>query len=101
MTDMTARLQSMLDAGQDNLLLRFSLGKARFEQDDFTSAVEHLTQALTFDPQFSNAWKLLGRACLALGDTSGARQAWQSGLHADASSKPVTMRPLPTPCARM
>lgn len=82
MTDMTARLQTMLDTGQDNLLLRFSLGKARFEQGDFTSAAEHLTQALAFDPQFSNAWKLLGRARLALADEAGARQAWQSGLKA-------------------
>ncbi|MFA4914691.1 MAG: hypothetical protein WC590_13740 [Burkholderiaceae bacterium] len=80
MTDMTTRLQAMLDAGQDNLLLRFSLGKAMFEQDRFDVAIEHLTQALVFDAQFSNAWKLLGRARLALNDQPGARQAFEAGL---------------------
>ena len=80
MTDMTTRLQAMLDAGQDNLLLRFSLGKAMFEQDRYDAAIEHLTQALAFDDQFSNAWKLLGRARLAVNDQPGARQALQAGL---------------------
>lgn len=80
MTDMTTRLQAMLDAGQDNLLLRFSLGKAMFEQARFEAAITHLTQALAFDAQFSNAWKLLGRARLALNDPDGARQALEAGL---------------------
>ena len=82
MTDMTARLQAMLDAGQDNLLLRFSLGKAMFEQAQYELAVTHLTQALQFDRAFSNAWKLLGRSRLALQDRAGARQAWEEGLRA-------------------
>ncbi len=79
MTDMTTRLQAMLDAGQDNLLLRFTLGKSMFEQAEFENAITHLTAALSFDERFSNAWKLLGRARLALGDAAGARQAWERG----------------------
>lgn len=79
MTDMTTRLLAMLDAGQDNLLLRFTLGKTVFEQAEFEKAVTHLTAALSFDERFSNAWKILGRARLALGDAAGARQAWEQG----------------------
>lgn len=79
MSDMTTRLQTMLDAGQDNLLLRFTLGKAMLEQEQFEKAVTHLTAALSFDERFSNAWKFLGRARLALGDAAGARLAWEQG----------------------
>jgi len=84
MTDMTTRLQAMLSAGQDNLLLRFTLGKTMFERESFDAAIEHLNAALVFDDRFSNAWKLLGRARLAQGDQEGARQAWEAGAAAAA-----------------
>ena len=77
--DLTARLEAMLAKGQDNLLLRFSLGKACWETARLDDAHAHLNAALKFDSQFSNAWKLLGRVCLARGDRAGARQAWEVG----------------------
>lgn len=82
MEGMIERLESMLAKGTDNMLLRFSLGKAYAEQDCFQEASEHLRAALAFDPAYSVAWKWLGKACLGLGDKDGARQAWNSGLQA-------------------
>ncbi|MEI2418285.1 tetratricopeptide repeat protein [Orrella sp. JC864] len=76
------RLQAMLAQGQDNLLLRFSLGKGYAEQGRPEKAREHLEAAVAFDPEHSAAWKWLGRACLELGDVPGARRAWQAGLAA-------------------
>ena len=61
------------------MLLRFSLGKAYTELNQFTRAIEHLRAALAFDPLYSVAWKWLGKALLGLGDTDGARQAWEQG----------------------
>ena len=37
--------------------------------------------ALEFDPDYSVAWKWLGKACLGQGDKA-ARAAWESGLEA-------------------
>lgn len=82
MEGMIERLQSMLDKGQDNLLLRFSLGKAHAEAGRPEAAVTHLRAALAFDPAYSVAWKWLGKALLAQGDRAAARQAWQSGMEA-------------------
>lgn len=82
MAGMTERLEAMLAAGQDNLLLRFSLGKARLEDERLDEACEHLRRALDFDAQYSNAWKLLGKALLQSGDREAARAAWTSGVSA-------------------
>jgi predicted Zn-dependent protease len=82
MEGMIERLEGMLAKGTDNMLLRFSLGKAYAEQDCFREAEEHLRASLAFDPAYSVAWKWLGKACLGRGDKAGARAAWESGLQA-------------------
>ncbi|MCW0208408.1 hypothetical protein AVE30378_00269 [Achromobacter veterisilvae] len=82
MEGMIERLEAMLAKGTDNMLLRFSLGKAYAEQDCFREAEEHLRASLAFDPAYSVAWKWLGKACLGRGDKTGARAAWEAGLKA-------------------
>ncbi|WP_268903219.1 tetratricopeptide repeat protein [Bordetella petrii] len=72
----------MLAKGQDNLLLRFSLGKAYAEREDYATAAEHLRAALAFDPAYSVAWKWLGKALQGQGDLAGARSAWEAGRDA-------------------
>ena len=49
---------------------------------DHQKAVEHLQRCVEFDPKYSAAWKLLGKAWLASGDTGQARQAWEQGISA-------------------
>ncbi|AZV93779.1 tetratricopeptide repeat protein [Kerstersia gyiorum] len=78
--DLLTRLEAMRKGGQDNLLLRFSLGKAYAEQERNQEAATELEAALVHDPDYGAAWKWLGRARLALGDTSGARMAWEEGV---------------------
>ena len=80
MQGMTERLEAMLAKGTDNMLLRFA-GKAYAEQDCYGDAERHLRVALEFDPDYSVAWKWLGKACLGQGG-AGARAAWESGLEA-------------------
>lgn len=82
MDGLAQRLESMLAKGQDNLLLRFSLGKAYTEQEAYDAAVPHLRAALAFDPGYSVAWKWLGKALQGQGDLAGARAAWQAGQEA-------------------
>ena len=73
-------LEKLLAKGQDSAVLRFGLGQACLKEEDYAAAALHLAQAVAQNPQYSAAWKLLGKAQLALGDTVAARQAWESGL---------------------
>ena len=73
-------LQKMLAAGQDNVLLRFSLGNEYFKAGDFVQAEEHLRAALRHDPRYSAAWKILGRALAAAGRHAAAVAAFEEGI---------------------
>jgi predicted Zn-dependent protease len=75
-----ANLQKMLDAGRDNALLRFSLGNEFLKAGDAASAAVHLRAAVTHDPVYSAAWKLLGRALEASGARDDALAAYREGI---------------------
>lgn len=80
----------MLAKGVDNSLLRFGLGKGYMDLKDNAKAAEHLGKCVEFDPKYSAAWKLLGKAHQAQGDSAAARQAWEKALK----------RPRPTATSR-
>ena len=75
-------LEKMLTKGMDNALLRFGLGKAHLDGGNAVQAAEHLQRCVEFDPGYSAAWKLLGKALQADGDKPGAHQAWERGIAA-------------------
>ena len=73
-------LLKMLAAGRDNALLRFSLGNEYEKAGDHAAAVAHLRAAVTHDPGYSAAWKLLGRALEASGSAEAALAAYREGI---------------------
>ena len=75
-------LEKMLDKGVDNALLRFGLGKGYLDAGDYPRAIEHLQRCVAFDPNYSAAWKLLGKALQADSQTDAARNAWEQGVAA-------------------
>jgi Tfp pilus assembly protein PilF len=79
-TGLVDNLRAMLASGQDNALLRFSLGSALLKDGDAAGAVEHLAEALRQDPGYSAAWKLYGKALQAVGDTQAAAGAFEQGI---------------------
>lgn len=79
---MRESLEKMLTKGVDNALLRFGLGKSWLDEGNAAEAAVHLQRCIDFDPKYSAAWKLLGKAYQAQGDLTAARQAWQQGLDA-------------------
>ncbi|QIL79514.1 tetratricopeptide repeat protein [Diaphorobacter sp. HDW4A] len=79
-TDMTQRLEAMLASGKETSLLRYTLGKNYIEAEQFERAREHLERAVELDPNYSVAWKFLGKAALELGDREASRAAWNRGL---------------------
>ena len=67
MNPLILRLETMLEAGSDNLLLRFGLGKAYADVQQYDRAIAHLERAVLHDATHSGAWFWLGRAQYALG----------------------------------
>lgn len=76
---MRERLEKLLADGQDTPVLRFSLGNAWLAEDPSLAAT-HFGRAVELDPTYSAAWKMLGKARTALGDTAGANLAYAQGI---------------------
>lgn len=79
---MIENLEALLAKGQDNALLRFGLGNACLNAGEMARAAEHLRVALTHDPGYSAAWKLLGKALTELQRPQEAASAYRTGIEA-------------------
>ncbi|HQR09803.1 MAG TPA: tetratricopeptide repeat protein [Casimicrobiaceae bacterium] len=75
-----ASFLKMLDAGKDSALLRYSLGNEYVKIHDTERAVPHLRRAVELDPEYTAAWKLLGRALAEAGQTTDALAAYAAGI---------------------
>lgn len=78
--ELITRLQAQRDGPRDGALLRFSLGNALLADDRAAEAIVEFQRALAFDPYYTAAWKLLGKAAMASGDIDVARNAWERGI---------------------
>ena len=76
------RLRALCGGPRDGALLRFSLGNALLAAGAPADAAIELRRAVEFDPAYSAAWKLLGRALVEAGDPVQARVAWGDGVAA-------------------
>jgi Tfp pilus assembly protein PilF len=74
------QLQKLLDGGKDNALLRFGLGFEYLRAGDAGTAVLHLQQAVAYDPAYSAAWKMLGKALTQVGRNDEALSAYRNGI---------------------
>ncbi len=78
--------KAMLERGQDSEMLRMTLGSAYFKEGDMVRAVEHLQKAVEMKPDYSAAWKMLGRSLAAAGRLVDAIIAFDQGLQAVEST---------------
>ncbi|MEO8810763.1 MAG: tetratricopeptide repeat protein [Rhodanobacter sp.] len=84
MSDLIDNLRQQRGGPRDGALLRFSLGNALLGAGEVAAAIEELQQAVVFDPAYSAAWKVLGKACLEQGQPELAADAWRRGIAAAA-----------------
>ena len=73
-------LEAMLERGQDNALLRFTLGNLLYKQKNYEKAALHLSRAVELDPDYSAAWKIYGRTLAATGELPEAARAFKQGI---------------------
>lgn len=74
--------RTMLEQGQDNALLRFSLGREYLNADEPVAAIEHLQKAVEHDRDYSAAWRELGKAFERSDEPDGAIEAYRQGIDA-------------------
>ena len=75
-TGALANFLKMLDAGKDG----YSLGNEYTKAGDAERAAFHLREAVALDPEYTAAWKLLGRALADSGRTAEALDAYTQGI---------------------
>jgi Tfp pilus assembly protein PilF len=75
-----ANFERMLAAGRDSGLLRYSLGLEYLKSGDSERAAMHLQHAVTLDPDYTAAWKALGRALTDRGQLAEALAAYRTGI---------------------
>ena len=80
--NLIANLEALIAKGHDGTTVRFGLGKAHLERSHVDASRMHLERAVELDPSYSAAWKLLGKARAAGGDTGGAADAYRRGIAA-------------------
>lgn len=75
-----ANFERMLASGKDGALLRYALGNEHLKAGQATHAIDHLREAVKFDPGYTAAWKLLGRALADVGAIDDALAAYREGI---------------------
>ena len=80
MADIIENLETMLANNNDNAILRYSLGNEYLKLEKYKMAVKHLAQAIEFDPEYSAAWKLYGKALTGDNQATKAIEAYEKGI---------------------
>jgi uncharacterized protein HemY len=73
-------LEKMIEQGQDNALLRFTLGSLCLKKGKIEDALSHLEQALKMNARHSASWKTYGKALTQAGRTQDAIEAYRQGI---------------------
>lgn len=79
---MIDKLEKLLASGMDNAMLRYGLGNEYFKSGQFERAIEHLRMSVKHDPNYSAAWKQLGKAMTSAGRNDDAIHAYENGIRA-------------------
>jgi Tfp pilus assembly protein PilF len=74
------KLEAMLAAGNDSAGLRFALAGQYLKAGDATRAVAHGEVAVSLDPNYSAAWRLLGQAQVAADKPEDAARSFERGI---------------------
>jgi Tfp pilus assembly protein PilF len=77
--DLIANLEALLAKGGDGATLRLALASRYLDAGDAGAAVRHAEAAVQLDPEYSAAWKALGRALAAAGRNADAARAYDRG----------------------
>jgi predicted Zn-dependent protease len=72
--------EKLLAAGKDSAMLRYSLGNEYLKAGRPLDAAAQFEAATRHDPNYSAAWKLLGKALVEAGQADAALAAYRRGI---------------------
>lgn len=72
--------KSLLEKGNDNALLRYSLGNEYLKESNFEEAIIHLNKAIELNENYSAAWKLYAKALAENNQNEKAINAYEKGI---------------------
>lgn len=75
-----ANLEKMLEGPRDGAMLRYSLGNELLKAGDAAGAAQRFHEAVEKDPNYSAAWKLLGKSLAEAGEAAAALAAYTQGI---------------------
>jgi Tfp pilus assembly protein PilF len=78
--DLIANLEALLAKGGDGAALRLALAARYLDAGDVAAAVTHAEAAVRLDPEYSAAWKALGRALTAARREAEALEIYARGI---------------------
>jgi Tfp pilus assembly protein PilF len=79
---MIPQLEKLLGTPRDGALLRYSLGLEYAKNGDHARAAQYLRDAVERDPNYSAAWKMLGKSLAETQRNEEALAAFKQGIAA-------------------
>ena len=79
---MIPQLEKLLGTPRDGALLRYSLGLEYAKSGDHARAAQYLRDAVERDPNYSAAWKMLGKSLAETQRHEEALAAYRQGIAA-------------------
>ncbi len=71
--------RKLLDRDPDNPMILYSLGSELFREEEYQEAREYLSRAVANKPDYSVAYRTLGRALYELREDEGALRVFEKG----------------------
>ncbi|MDN0077655.1 tetratricopeptide repeat protein [Crenobacter sp. SG2303] len=79
-TPMLDALMKLVGTPRDGAMLRFGIANELMHQQRLSEAEAYLREALVMQPDYSAAWKLLGKVLVAAQKPDAARLVYQDGI---------------------
>jgi uncharacterized protein HemY len=78
-TSRSEAFRKLLERSPDNPMILYSLGSELFKEGRYAEARDHLSRAVVNKPDYSVAYRTLGRAHAEIGETEEARRVFEKG----------------------
>jgi uncharacterized protein HemY len=75
----TEMFRKLLKRDPNNPMVLYSLGNELFKEGEYPEARDHLRRAVENKPDYSVAYRMLGRAHYELGEDAEAREVFERG----------------------